>query len=95
MIGMHAQLGGGSQQRADALRGRELERYLQRGLTLQESILDAPLDDLCPDELVKVARIFRESRSACEKSRAGWPKKARYRDAVSRVRVGCAFIGVR
>ena len=44
--------------KSDALRGRELERYLQRGLTLQESILDAPLDDLCPDELVKVARIF-------------------------------------
>ena len=57
MIGMHAQLEWWLTTKSDALRGRELERYLQRGLTLQESILDAPLDDLCPDELVKVARI--------------------------------------
>ena len=58
MTGMHTQLERWLTTRSDALRGRELERYLQRGLTLQESILDAPLDDLCPEELAKVARIF-------------------------------------
>ena len=58
MNGMHAQLEWWLTTKSEALRGRELERYLRRGLALQESILDAPLDDLCPDEVVKVARIF-------------------------------------
>ena len=75
MIGMHAQLEWWLTTKSDALRGRELERYLQRGLTLQESILDAPLDDLCPDELVKVARIFPRVESACEVSEPGGQRR--------------------